>query len=325
MLIRRPAVGPLTGARMPTGYRSGRKWKATRAREPPAVPAGGRRKSGAWTGKTRSNVRRRIRHRAKYGGEEAPSEGPGGSAPTSLRMLADHDVATAAGKARQRCPGDLPALGPRPVRFRCTHSRAAGRDRGRTLPCDVWRPIGRATRPLVLVSHFSGGHRRSSTFLCRHLASHGYAVVAIDHSEIVAPELAAQPDADQKARAARAEAIIASRVPDLRLALDVLARDAELAVDGSRVGLVMHKPRRLDCTCHTGRRAADRRRRSAGASRKLPPAAGYRTRAAAVHLEPRRTDIDPHRRRRRHDPAGRSQRGVLPDPVDEAPVRPGRC
>src|SRR5215217_2512362 len=27
-----------------------------------------------------------------------------------LRMLADHDIATAAGKARQRCPGDLPAL-----------------------------------------------------------------------------------------------------------------------------------------------------------------------------------------------------------------------
>jgi hypothetical protein len=24
-------------------------------------------------------------------------------------------------------------------------------------------------------------------------------------------------------------------------------------------------------------------------------------------------------------PAGRSQRGVLPDPVDEAHVRPGRC
>jgi len=99
-------------------------------------------------------------------------------------------------------------------------------------------PIGSATRPLVLVSHFSGGHRRSSTFLCRHLASHGYAVVAIDHSQIVAPELAAQPDADQKARAARAETMIASRVPDLRLELDVLAGDAELAVDGSRVGLV---------------------------------------------------------------------------------------
>jgi predicted dienelactone hydrolase len=56
----------------------------------------------------------------------------------------------------------------------------------------------------------------------------------------VAPELAAQPDADQKARAARAEAIIASRVPDLRLALDVLAGDTELAVDDSRVGLVRH-------------------------------------------------------------------------------------
>jgi predicted dienelactone hydrolase len=196
-------------------------------------------------------------------------------------------------------------------------------NRGRTLPCDVWCPIGRATPPLVLVSHFSGGHRRSSTFLCRHLASHGYAVVAIDHSEIVAPELAAQPDADQKARAA--EAIIASRVPDLRLALDVLAGDAELAVDGSRVGLVGHSLGGWTALATPGRRAADRRRRSAGASRKLPPAAGYRTRAAAVHLEPRRTDIDPHRRRRRQDPAGRSQRGVLPDPVDEAPVRPGRC
>jgi predicted dienelactone hydrolase len=59
-------------------------------------------------------------------------------------------------------------------------------NRGRTLPCDVWCPFGRATRPLVLVSHFSGGHRRSSTFLGRHLASHGYAVAAIDHSEIMA-------------------------------------------------------------------------------------------------------------------------------------------
>ena len=33
--------------------------------------------------------------------------------------------------------------------------------RGRTLPCDVWCPIGTATRPLVLVPHFSGGYRRS--------------------------------------------------------------------------------------------------------------------------------------------------------------------
>ena len=153
----------------------------------------------------------------------------------------------------------------------------------------------------MLVSHFSGGHRRSSTFLCRHLASHGYAVVAIDHSEIVATELAAQPDADQKARAARAEAIIASRVPDLRLALDVLAGDAELAVDGSRVGLVGHSLGGW----------------TALATPDVEPRIG-----AVVALAPAGSS---HPRPGRHDPAGRSQRGVLPDPVDEAPVRPGRC
>src|SRR5262249_48911074 len=39
--------------------------------------------------------------------------------------------------------------------------------------------------PLVIFSHHSGGHRRSATFLCTHLASHGYAVAALDHSEVV--------------------------------------------------------------------------------------------------------------------------------------------
>ncbi len=35
--------------------------------------------------------------------------------------------------------------------------------------------------PLVLFSHGFAGHRRQSTFFCTHLASHGYAVVALDH------------------------------------------------------------------------------------------------------------------------------------------------
>ncbi len=36
--------------------------------------------------------------------------------------------------------------------------------------------------PLVVFSHGFGGHRRQTTHLCTHLASHGYVVVAMDHS-----------------------------------------------------------------------------------------------------------------------------------------------
>lgn len=36
--------------------------------------------------------------------------------------------------------------------------------------------------PLVAFSHGYGGHRRQSTFLCTHLASHGYVVAAVDHT-----------------------------------------------------------------------------------------------------------------------------------------------
>src|SRR5438270_5192786 len=43
--------------------------------------------------------------------------------------------------------------------------------------------------PLVLYSHAAGQHRRAATFLCTHLASHGYVVAALDHSEVVAREL----------------------------------------------------------------------------------------------------------------------------------------
>src|SRR4051812_48308152 len=36
--------------------------------------------------------------------------------------------------------------------------------------------------PVVMFSHGFGGHRRQSTFLCTHLASHGYVVAAMDHT-----------------------------------------------------------------------------------------------------------------------------------------------
>jgi dienelactone hydrolase len=118
-------------------------------------------------------------------------------------------------------------------------------DRARAFPCELWYPAARlppdgsagrrvalaeergaaaavGLHPLIVFSHFSGGGRRTATYLTTHLASHGYAVAAIDHSEVVTPELTANPDEDPAARARRIDAIIASRVPDVRVVLSAL-------------------------------------------------------------------------------------------------------
>jgi len=118
---------------------------------------------------------------------------------------------------RGSTPYDPFARGPFPVGVRtvdvCDEARG-----GRRLPIEVWYPATdahagqdladptrdrydivpgfpplvqdavrgatpRAGRhPLVAFSHGSGGHRRQSTFLTTHLASHGYVVAAVDHT-----------------------------------------------------------------------------------------------------------------------------------------------
>src|SRR2546422_4961956 len=64
-------------------------------------------------------------------------------------------------------------------------------DRNRSFPCDVWsptEPVGIC--PIILLSHSSGGSGwRGYTFLTNHLASHGYIVAGLNHSELVVPEL----------------------------------------------------------------------------------------------------------------------------------------
>src|SRR5262249_8870244 len=98
--------------------------------------------------------------------------------------------------------------------------------------------------PLVIFSHHSGGHRRSATFLCTHLASHGYAVAALDHSEVVAPELARKEGETAEQKASRWEAVMASRVPDARFLVDLLLRatapDLGIILDSTRLGIVGH-------------------------------------------------------------------------------------
>ena len=95
--------------------------------------------------------------------------------------------------------------------------------RGRQFPCHVWYPAGEdeSTLPLVLYSHPAMFHRKAATFLCEHLCSHGYVVAAMDHSEVVAPELGRQPEGEtEEQKTARWNEVMASRVPDVLLLLD---------------------------------------------------------------------------------------------------------
>ena len=130
-----------------------------------------------------------------------------------------------------------------PVGVRTIHAMDKVRDR--TFPCEVWYPASTphagqdfanetrdsfevafppnakarnqmsvrdatadsGTYPLIVFSHSSGGDRRQSTFLCTHLSSHGYVVAGMNHSEIVAPELARKQDASQEEKAAGASSL----------------------------------------------------------------------------------------------------------------------
>jgi dienelactone hydrolase len=171
------------------------------------------------------------------------------------------------------------ARGAYPVGVRTIEARDAAH--GRVFPCEIWYPAsarrgdrpggtgeardavtaeardvraGEARdaparsgpRPLIIFSHHSGGHRRKATFLCAHLASHGYAVAAPDHSEVIAPELAPPGGAagaeSGAERAARIRAIIGSRVPDVRFLLDHLLGTGAAGgeFDPGRVGLAGH-------------------------------------------------------------------------------------
>lgn len=68
------------------------------------------------------------------------------------------------------------------------------------------RPLPAGSAPLLVFAHGHGAHRRQSTFLCTHLASHGYVVAA--------PDLVGSTAADVLAAARRARS--AGQAPALR-------------------------------------------------------------------------------------------------------------
>jgi predicted dienelactone hydrolase len=110
--------------------------------------------------------------------------------------------------------------GPFSVGVHATEAFDPARDR--RFPCEIWSPEAAGTFPLIVYSHPSRSHRRAATFLCTHLASHGYVVAAMDHSESVAPELAPREGETVEQKNARWDAVIAGRVPDIRVLLDHL-------------------------------------------------------------------------------------------------------
>ncbi len=123
-------------------------------------------------------------------------------------------------------------FGSGPFAVRTDSFEARDEARGRVFPCDVWRPDQGGEWPLIIFSHQSFGSRRAALFLTMHLASHGYVVGALDHSEVVAPEIAGKLDE-----------ILAGRVPDVQFLIGHLlgARlDDSASADAKQIGIVGH-------------------------------------------------------------------------------------
>ncbi|MFN2375873.1 MAG: alpha/beta hydrolase family protein [Candidatus Binatia bacterium] len=103
--------------------------------------------------------------------------------------------------------------------------------------------------PVVLFSHGFGGHRRQSTFLCTHFASHGYVVAAMDHTgntvidmaQVTLQVLMGEPMPDIETMM---DDVIVARPLDAIFVLDrLLAGDLGIAassLDAERVGMAGH-------------------------------------------------------------------------------------
>lgn len=129
--------------------------------------------------------------------------------------------------------------GPSRVAEHALHAREAARDR--VFPVDLWLPVEESPPlPLVVFSHAAAQGRRSAAYLCAHLASHGFAVAAMDHSELVARELARPATETEEEKARRWRAVIDARVPDLRFLVDHLLDAAPVPLDRERIGAVGH-------------------------------------------------------------------------------------
>ncbi len=176
------------------------------------------------------------------------------------------------------------ARGPFPVGVRTVQLTDTARQR-RLLPTEIWYPatdtyagqdIAESTRdsyellpgfpaawqeavrdaspqpgryPLVAFSHGFGGHRRQSTFLCTHLASHGYVVAALDHTgntmfDVIQAVMTFQTSGQMPDANSLVHEFIALRPADIGFMIDSLigGRAGEVAntIDAERIGMTGH-------------------------------------------------------------------------------------
>lgn len=104
------------------------------------------------------------------------------------------------------------------------------------------------TYPLIVFSHGFGAHRRQSTFLCTHFASHGYVVAAMDHTgntvfETIQAMMAAQMGEPQPDPGTLLAELMPARPADVTFVIDQLLADAAEGVpdiDGERIGMSGH-------------------------------------------------------------------------------------
>lgn len=94
-------------------------------------------------------------------------------------------------------------------------------------------------RPLVVFSHGFGGERRQTTFLCCHLASHGYVVAAMDHVGNTAADMISGEGAAGDPRVI--ERFIQSRPCDVSFVIDqMLAGRSGLEIIPDQIGMSGH-------------------------------------------------------------------------------------
>lgn len=145
--------------------------------------------------------------------------------------------------------------------------------------------------PLVVLSHGFGAHRRQSTFLATHLASHGYVVGAVDHTgntivDMVQWMMAAQMGMESPDPMETAGALIEARPRDISFLLDQILSGAaghvDALVDAERIGAGGHSFGGWTTLAVT---SSDRRVRAA---LPLAPAGG----ASSMPVEPLRRALD---------------------------------
>jgi len=161
-------------------------------------------------------------------------------------MNVARSIAIAAVLAATLLPPALPQEAPGPVRAEVSDLRWTDTERNRALPLRLRLPDAPGPRPLILFSHGLGGSVDAGRLWAEHWASHGFAVIHLQHpgSDAAVWSESRQPAADLR-QAADGNQFLA-RVGDVKFVLDELGRrqragDPQTArLDLSRVGLAGH-------------------------------------------------------------------------------------